>query len=145
VGLLVALISFSCFLAAFFTIYAMMGQFDPTEGRFLVPFLLVFTIPLYAVSLRLGCSLPGAALGNTTTVRQTWTATRSHFLTFCIVGLCITATSLGADQMMTAAGVATETPKGGAIRVTVGALRAILTLSILTTLYAHYVDKRPLT
>ena len=104
----------------------------------------VLVLPVLALNWRLAASLPGAALDTPASVRLVWRSMGSQFRPLLVIAAFGMAVSQGSVHLMSWAGVPTETPTGAAIRVTATALQLILTLSLLTTLYGHYVEKRPL-
>ena len=98
-----------------------------------------------AVFLRVLTSLPAAALGVPGSVKETWAATRSQLPTLLIISGSLLLFKHVTTWLMQAASVGTETASGAAIRVTVYWVTWMFGLSLLTTLYGYYIEKRPLT
>jgi len=118
-------------------ILLLMGSFgmDLATARVLT-FLLM--VPVSATVFRLAVVLPGAAVGKPMSLRDGWQATSGHFNTFIIVALA----SMAVSQL---SGLAFG---GGLVGVITGAVLSWLSLvvgiSILTTLYGYFVEKRAL-
>ena len=98
-----------------------------------------------ALFLRVLTSLPAAALGVPGSVKKTWMGTRSQFPALLIISGSLMLFKHGTTWLMQAASVGTETASGAAIRVTVYWVTWMFGLSLLTTLYGYYIEKRPLT
>lgn len=118
-------------------IFLLMGSFgmDLATGRVLT-FLLM--VPVSAVLFRLAVVLPGAAVGKPMSLGDGWQATSGHFSTFIVVALA----SMAINQL---SGIAFG---GGIAGLIIGAVLSWLSLvvgiSVLTTLYGYFVERRAL-
>ncbi|OOY20164.1 hypothetical protein BMI86_11965 [Thioclava sp. DLFJ5-1] len=108
---------------------------------------LAFFIALYAFMLRLGVSLPGAAIGGAT-IRDSWRATRGHWRGFALLTLLAFLVVL---PFVAVSMLSIQAPHDLADDMVVVALKLLfavptvmLLLSILTTLYGHFVEQRAL-
>lgn len=104
-----------------------------------LPLLLVAAV----LSLRLSTILPGIALGTKISLKRVWDSTRGANLT-CFGLIVLTTFTLSAAAVLTAI-VSAISP----VTDLIGSLiydwfATMLSVSILTTLFGHYVQKRPL-
>ena len=98
--------------------------------------LLVFALAAY---WRLSASLPGAALENGAGIGDTWRATEGTLGTFLMVTVLLVV--LGVLLM----GVLMLIPViGFLIYIALQWFLTMFTLSLLTTVYGHYIEKREL-
>lgn len=120
------------------------GVFTTPPGRFLAGQVAQF--PGLAVmawlGLRLGLVLPAAALGTGATLRGSWRATRG------IGGALVWLALAGALLMFSGNIVNAALGTGSAVAMAFGAVTSwatlLLSASVLTTLYGHVIEQRPL-
>ena len=108
-------------------------------GAILMLALMVFALAAY---WRLGASLPGAALDDGAGIGETWRATKGNLGTFVVLALILFgfAIAIGVVQML-----AMFVPLIGIlIYLAVEWFLGMLGLSLLTTVYGYYVEKREL-
>lgn len=119
----------------------MSGGMMPGIGLSLVAMLIVI-VPILVISLRLSPLLPAAALGERLGVGAAWAATSGATLDF--LALAVIA-ALGAF-VLDLAGLlfAGSMVLVMAWAVITGWIKMMVGASILTTVYGHYVEKRPL-
>ncbi|MFZ0097278.1 MAG: hypothetical protein WAK98_02235 [Gemmobacter sp.] len=97
---------------------------------------------LVTVNWRLGAAMPGAALDGGAGIGDTWAATRGEWpaMLALALGFLLVSFLLG----LLAALLAIVPVVGFAVQLAVNWFLGMLGLSILTTLYGHYIEKRPL-
>ncbi|MFD2738514.1 hypothetical protein ACFSUD_02930 [Sulfitobacter aestuarii] len=95
------------------------------------------------VALRLSVILPAAALGETMTIRQSWETTAPSALPLLWLALWLlvinSLISAGIALLVTPA-----TPFGIALGTLAYLVEGLIFISVLTTLYGHLVQRRPL-
>lgn len=105
--------------------------------------MLILYIPLLVILYRLSVMLPAAALGEQVRTAEAWAATRGDLGAFIGLGVL----SLVAGFVIDVPGMWIFAP-GSALsmlwQVIAGWVKLMVGISILTTLYGHYVEKRPL-
>ena len=119
--------------------------FDPFEAPRLFEFLVwvFFVLPISYVSYRLSAALPASAVDTRGPLTQGWTATEGAKSAILVVSI-ITTASLSALPYL-ASTISNERFVLALIwEVFYGWAVMMIGLSILTTLYGHYVEGRPL-
>lgn len=97
---------------------------------------------LVTVNWRLGAAMPGAALDGGAGIGDTWAATRGEWpaMLSLALGFLLVSFLLG----LLAALLAFVPVLGMIANLAINWFLGMLGLSILTTLYGHYIEKRPL-
>lgn len=97
---------------------------------------------LVTVNWRLGAAMPGAALDGGAGIGDTWAATRGEWpaMLALALGFLLVSILLG----LLAALLAFVPVLGMIAKLALNWFLGMLGLSILTTLYGHYIEKRPL-
>lgn len=106
---------------------------------FAPPLLMVLTI-----AFRAGIFLPGVAVGSGTKMGQGWEASKLQLVPFMTLVFLFVAASLLLDWIGSARMFDPFTDLGLTWIATRLWIKTMLGLSILTTLYGHYIEKRPL-
>ncbi|WP_309666412.1 hypothetical protein [Tabrizicola sp.] len=144
IGILSALITilFGVIVGVVYGFSAGITKAGPGWFTHVVAFALGF--PVLALVLRIAPVLPGVAAGEGTSVRDAWNATAGQFwVLLTVLGGLITF-SLGLDWLAFKMAM-TPFSAVGFIWVSVSlSLKSVLALSVATTIYGHYVEKRPL-
>ncbi|MGC9368510.1 MAG: hypothetical protein ACP5DX_03115 [Paracoccaceae bacterium] len=116
----------------------------PVQGSFpmvsLLP--LVIAVPLLAVTFRLLTVLPAAALGEAFGLGDGWRKTAGHVRTFLVLAV-LTILIQGIINWVTG-GVGFATPVSLTIYYVSEWVKLMVGISILTTLYGHFVENRAL-
>lgn len=121
---------------------ALVGQ----PGTVLVGILTVAAImvPVLIISFRLSGSLPSAALGAQAGIADTWRMTAGQtgaFLTLAVIAVVLSVViDLPAKMIFAPASIAS-----GVWLAITGWVKLMVGISILTTLYGHYIEGRELT
>ncbi|MBL8562053.1 MAG: threonine dehydratase, partial [Gemmobacter sp.] len=103
---------------------------------------LAMIVPAFAVLYRLSASLPGLALDRQTAFADGWVATTGETETILILAFFtgLIGIVLGAPLSLM--------PQGSVFallwELVAGWVQLMVSASILTTLYGHYIEKRPL-
>lgn len=105
--------------------------------------MLIVGVPLLVLGLRLSTSLPGAAVGSAKGIGDAWRATAGQLGTFVVLALILVVASFLSNYVSNF--LAWNSVLLLVWSIVVGWVSAMLGLSILTTLYGHYVEGRPLT
>jgi hypothetical protein len=108
-----------------------------------VPILSVCVIvALNFVFFRLSTILPAAAIGKPLTLKEAWTATEGSSVTILILVLILGVAQFALQLLL---GLLLLAPVIGIVLMAVGtALSALINISIMTTLYGYYIEKRAL-
>lgn len=105
--------------------------------------MLLIYFPLFVVGYRLATALPSTALDEASSFMSGWDATRGETGTF--VGLAlISVAAMVVSAVLTIFVLAKVTVLFIAWTVVFNWLAMMVGLSVLTTLYGHYIEKRPL-
>ncbi len=104
---------------------------------------LLIGVPIIALIMRIGPILPAAAVGERLGVGGAWEATRGATLTFAGVAVVIILISLGLE-FIGARLFGRSVMLAGIWGFAVQWFNLMLGLSIATTIYGHYVQRRPL-
>lgn len=112
-------------------------------GLFMFLIALLVQLPLVILSFRLMAGLPGTALGEGTDIMAGWQATKGATFDIAVLAVFVVVVHLliGLIDYYVLSGVWALTFLWN---VVVGWLLTMVGVSILTTLYGHYVQKRPL-
>ncbi len=112
------------------------------ESARAITFALIVFLPMGLLAYRLMISLPGAALGSETVLMAGWNATRDENATIFLLALISVAANL---VLGVVGGLLSVIPVLGiGIGFLSQWLATMVGLSILTTLYGHYVEGRAL-
>lgn len=133
-------------LATFLPFFVYAASENTPSGRlsFVVFFVLFLMLPIVLLaSLRMSTILPGAALGAPTSFRETWSKTTGQTgvffglgVLFIVMAILSNVAKFPAPLMPLIAALALQT--------VVVFIQILVSLSILTTLYGHYIENRPL-
>ncbi|HQU70553.1 MAG TPA: hypothetical protein PLI43_20485 [Albidovulum sp.] len=104
--------------------------------------MLIVLVPVLLITLRLCPVLPAAALGEPLGLRGAWDATGGTTVDFLILAVVATVASFAVDLPMFLFMGAMPLAMGWAL-VTAW-LKMMVSASILTTIYGHYVERRSL-
>jgi hypothetical protein len=111
----------------------------------LVPaIMLVVLLPIWVAGLRLGTALPGVALRAGERLGSGWEATKGHAGTLIVVAICTLVATLVLELIGVGLAGLGEMPVMVWSLVTAW-VTTMVGVSILTTLYGHYIEKRELT
>jgi hypothetical protein len=105
---------------------------------------LLVALPIITVALRLAVNLPKAAVEAPETMSSVWAATSDELPMFIALLIVLTGLRLGSTYALGSLGLTAMSTEGFVAVALVETLLAILSLSIITTLYGHYVEDRPL-
>ncbi|MCF1481552.1 hypothetical protein FS800_05175 [Agrobacterium vitis] len=103
----------------------------------------VATFGLITMATRLSTLLPSAALGTSMTIREAWDATRAENL--ACLGVALMLYVIAVPVLVT-----TYLLRDGPIVLSIlwetisSAFLMMISLSVITTLYGHYIEKRPI-
>lgn len=104
---------------------------------------LVVAIPLFVIAYRLAPVLPGAALGHKTSIGRAWTSTRGAIGAFIVLAIISTIASVLIDLP---ANLLVKLPNGWHLSLLwttmTGWIKVMVGVSIMTTIYGHYVEGR---
>ncbi len=139
------LIGLVCGALAIVLLIAAGGLFFGLLGKSIMAELLTvmaMIVPAFAVLYRLSASLPGLALDRPTAFADGWVATTGETETILILAFFtgLIGLVLGAPLALMPTGSLFALLWGGAA----GWVQLMVSASILTTLYGHYIEKRPL-
>lgn len=137
--LLLVLVSLPIMLVFLLGVFAVSAFVPVKEGDLTN---IVLTILLSAVLLRFALILPAAALGAGLKLRESWTATKGAFLSFVVVMAIGQAAEFLVFSVFSAA--IFDTFIGQLIAAIFSAVYGLIGVSVLTTLYGHYVEGREL-
>lgn len=104
---------------------------------------IIVIIPISAFVLRLSTALPGAALGAEGGIRSAWAATRGKWGTFLLLAIIVIAAGFAARMVMVALALYAPVMLIP-FSIVYGWVSLMVGVSILTTLYGHYVEGRSL-
>lgn len=111
----------------------------------LVLFCIIVIIPLGAFALRLATVLPGVALQGGLQVTDGWDATKGEVWTFlALTTFAVVGTVLMGVPKDFIASYFGSVLAGQAYGVIMLWVQTMIGVSVLTTLYGHYIEKRPL-
>lgn len=138
IGLVVVAMALVIGLASGIVLFALLGQ-SPLANLLAA---LAMIVPAFAVLYRLSASLPGLALDQQTAFADGWVATTGETETILILAFFtgLIGIVLGAPLALM--------PPGSVVallwELAAGWVQLMVSASILTTLYGHYIEKRPL-
>lgn len=102
----------------------------------------LLAVPVWIAGLRMSASLPGIALGAQTGIGQAWAATKEDMGTFVALAVIVAVSSFAISLVGSLAFQAIG------LRLVwdfaFGWVQLMVGVSILTTLYGHYIEKRAL-
>ncbi|WP_421999310.1 threonine dehydratase [Roseovarius mucosus] len=102
----------------------------------------VVIVAANVVFFRLSTSLPAAAIGKPLTLKEAWTATEGSSATILILVLILGVAQFALQLLL---GLLLLTPVIGAVLMVLGTVvSGLVNISILTTLYGYYIEKRAL-
>lgn len=143
----IALLAFAVILLASFIAGFILGIAGAITKRppgwVAVGLSLVVALPIMTVALRLAVNLPKAAVEAPKDI-SVWDNTANELPMFLALLLILTGLRLGSTYVLGALGLTAMSTEGFVAVALVETLLAILSLSIVTTLYGHYVEDRPL-
>lgn len=102
----------------------------------------LFGVPVWIVGLRMSVSLPGVALGSETGIGDAWNATKDDWGTFVALAVILAILSFGLGLIGTL--IFGSIGLGILWDFAFGWVQLMVGVSILTTLYGHYIEKRQL-
>lgn len=102
----------------------------------------VIAVPVWIIGLRMSASLPGIALGVETGIGAAWNATKDDWGTFVSLAVILALLSFGLGLIGSLAFQAIGL--GFIWELAFGWVQLMVGVSILTTLYGHYIEKRQL-
>jgi hypothetical protein len=105
---------------------------------------LLVHLPVATIAMRLGTALPGVALQAGVPVFSGWDATRGQSMTIVGVVLLSLVSAGGLQYLSVVAFADPASWPAVAASIIVQWVIMMVSVSILTTLYGHYVEKRPL-
>jgi len=114
---------------------------EPTMGAALVVGLLVY-VPMVMIGYRLSVVLPAAALGEPLGLPGAWNATKGE--TGSMLGLAVISVACAIAIQVPAPMILGDGPIGLVWQIVAQWVVVMVGASILTTLYGHYVQQRPL-
>lgn len=117
---------------------------DGAAGSFVTMTLIsaVLTVPLAMIVLRLSAALPAAALDRPTSVGDAWQATAGETETFAVLAISLVFVSTVSNVI--GQGFAGSLVLSVVWSFVTGWVLMMLSASVLTTLYGHYIEKRAL-
>lgn len=143
-SLLIALIAFLIGLVLGFiggALASVIGRTAPILSAVIM--IGVVFVPILVVAFRLSASLPAAALGRDVGIGAGWTATSGQ--TGALLALAVVCVVASLALNLTGAALAAVAPLLGMVwMAVVGWINMMVGVSILTTIYGHYVEGRPL-
>jgi hypothetical protein len=106
-------------------------------------FALIVFVPLVIIGMRLSTSLPAAALGTPKGIGDAWRSTAGQLGPFVVLAIILAVASFLSNYV-------SNFLLGNSVlllawSIVVGWISSMVGVSILTTLYGHYVEGRPLT
>lgn len=104
---------------------------------------IVFIVFFFVLSLRLGVALVGTALGKPMTFGAAWRATKTINKTIIGVAVILGVLNILAGTILTALGAMTPL-LGSILSLGLNWLTMMIGISILTTIYGHVIEERPL-
>lgn len=110
----------------------------------LAMFLLIVALPVMVLGLRLAASLPAAAIGAEGDFTTGWQATRGATLDIALLALLLILIQIALEFLGLMLVAANLPILSTAWQIAVSWLVAVIAISVLTTLYGHYVEGREL-
>lgn len=102
----------------------------------------VVIVAANVVFFRLSTMLPAAAIGQPLTLKEAWTATEGSSVTILILVLILGAAQFALQLLL---GLLLLAPVIGAVLMVLGTVvSGLVNISVLTTLYGYYIEKRAL-
>tara|TARA_R110002049_G_scaffold155193_3_gene320050 strand:- start:763 stop:1551 length:789 start_codon:yes stop_codon:yes gene_type:complete len=127
--------------------YVRLGQFTPLFGFWLTLF--CAGLMLLWVANRLSLSLPAVALDTRISLRAAWRQTSPHSIdifVFCLLFLCVGAAFIFVAELLPPLAVDNTVARVAIASITSFGtwVTTMLSISLLTTIYGHAVEGRPL-
>jgi hypothetical protein len=119
-----------------------MSETGPTGTGLLIAFLIIY-FPITVISYRLSTALPATALDAASAFSSGWEATKGELSTFVVLALITLVLYFGVNTFaanLFAGNFALSLIWQGVF----GWISVMVGLSVLTTLYGHYIEKRAL-
>lgn len=113
-------------------------------GWFAIGIGAVLALPVLIAVLRIALYLPHAAVSNGVGGSWIWHSTSGKFWTLLVVFSCLMALRFGVAFLLQRQGVTPFSTVGIVIVAGAELVQAVFSVSIITTLYGHYVEERPL-
>jgi hypothetical protein len=146
IGIILIVLGFVLGIVAGFIMIGLIGAGGGGMGTIftitVISLLLVY-FPLFVIGYRLSTALPGTAIDNAGTFMSGWEATAGETGAFVGLGL-ISVLAMVVSAVLTIFVLAKITVLFIAWTLVFNWLAVLVGLSVLTTLYGHYIEKRPL-
>lgn len=117
----------------------------PSTGALLagaLVFGLIVYLPVFVIGMRLSTALPGAAIGAPKGIGDAWRATKGQLGALLVLAIVLTVASYLSDYVTSL--LARNTVLALIWSIGFGWVSALVGVSILTTLYGHYIEGRAL-
>lgn len=114
-------------------------------GWFAITVAIAASCPILVAVLRLTLLLPHSAVTGDGGLGRIWTASTGCFWTFFAILACTSAIRFGWNYLLQNQGILPFDSVGFGIIALGELIQSVLMISIITTLYGHYVQGRPLT
>lgn len=116
---------------------------NTVDATTLLVVLTLIYLPVYMIAYRLFITLPATAIGEQLSISEAWTATKGSSGTLLVLSIVMSLASVLINQIET---VLNNAMQGSAFLITAPlyAIWGLVGVSVLTTLYGHYVQGRPL-
>ncbi len=118
-----------------------LAKMGATTATTIVPYIMM--LPVGVIGIRLSAMLPGAALGPDVPIGTGWSATKGETGAILVL-VVIWALISGALNVIGTVAFGKTTIPAYAWATLVQWATLMISVSILTTLYGHYIEKRPL-
>lgn len=142
-GLLIALVII-LFLIPIIMVIVLAAAFVSTVLPVAASFIPLVTIILaYLIFYRFSPTLPAAAVGASLRLSDAWAETKGATGTFLVTGIS-TAVVQFFLQYVAGLSMAVFPPLGIAFQLLIGLVMSLVNVSILTTIYGHYFEGRPI-
>lgn len=146
IAIIMIVLGFVLGLVAGFVMIGLIGSSGGGMGTIftitIISLLLVY-FPLFVIGYRLATALPGIAIDNAGAFMSGWEATKGETGAFVGLGL-ISVLAMIVSAVLTIFVLAKVTVLFIAWTLVFNWLATLVGLSVLTTLYGHYIEKRPL-
>ncbi|MFA9232082.1 MAG: hypothetical protein ACEQSU_15260 [Microgenomates group bacterium] len=119
-----------------------MSETGPTGTGLLIVFLVTY-FPITVISYRLSTALPATALDASSAFSSGWEATKGELLTFVVLALITLVLYFGVNTFAVNL-LAGNFALSLIWQCVFGWISVMVGLSVLTTLYGHYIEKRAL-
>ena len=146
IGIVLVVLGFVLGMVAGFVMFGIIGSSGggmSTIFMITIISLLLVYFPLFVIGYRLATALPGTAIDNEGAFLSGWEATKGETGTFVGLGL-ISVLAMIVSAVLTIFVLAKIIVLFIAWTLVFNWLATLVGLSVLTTLYGHYIEKRPL-